>query len=481
MAVTSVGASPVNSWNPGLSVKVVSQLAIRVLFIVANIAMATLFPPAWHWLVVPIVSVGATAMAALFFPQHRTVLSRPFQPLAPEGFPRDVPLWPAHYPDLSPVGYRNESNDCAFNAIAHFVDSDPIMAEWVRHPIQAMNVEEFCAFLGTYLVPDEWIVQFRTFAEGHLQPAPLFPAFLDQYQPQEGERQQVRELKDRFKALLQAHEALAQFYQANDAARAERHRVSEANPSSLRRALNRVSAQIDPNPRVQTDASEILGVICNLLPPGQWPQVQTQYHLRTEGLPLLTQGENLPRQSSSPLLQLHFPSGSSQMTLENLIQRFQNRQTSSGEGASYRGIDGQMHQYPIEREENSFLTAPESLRFQLVRMSFERPPESGLNRWLPRLCPRSPSRGVKNDTRVQMPDEIGIRLATGEECRYRLRSFVTHDGDYGGGHYTSGEIRGEHRFIEDDSRVTLVEGLAHQDRWRSNLEQAYLVCYVRVR
>lgn len=450
------------------------QLAVRVLFIGVNIWMATLFPPAWHWLAVPIAAIGSTAVAAFFYPPQLTGGVRAEYPRILGMFPGAEPVWPAHYPEDSAVGYRNAGNNCAFNAVAHLIDSDPMLAQWVRHPIREMDLETFVQFLRTYEVP--WIDAFRAFVAGRPQPALLFLPFLAQFR--EGEARRIAELQDLFGKLLQVHPVLANFYRANDEAILARQSISQGRTATLRAALSAISFTISPNPHVQEDAPAILDVISSLLPPHMKSEVEIQRHVRTQGLPALQAGENLPRRETMGTIQLHFAEGDVRPTLEALIQRYHNQER--GDACRYQGVDGNTHSYPLERTETRFLTAPDSLHFQLVRMGHERPPESWLNRWLPRLFPPLAWRGIKRDTPVQAPEQITIRLATGEERQYQLRSFVTHQGGFGDGHYVSGEIRGNHQFLENDSRVTLVENEAHRTRWQSCLEQAYLLCYVRV-
>ncbi|MBX7065877.1 MAG: ubiquitin carboxyl-terminal hydrolase [Parachlamydiales bacterium] len=459
----------------------VVQVAVRSIFIFANILMtAALLPVAWHWIALPLVAVGSTSMAAFFFPS--------FQVLAPSGdripVPRPVPmpangLYPEHYPLGSPVGYRRLGQNCAFNSIAHFFDSDPQVSEWVRRPAVADGIDlpGFIQFLNRHRPPAEMIAEFQQYvaAQPHVRPTipVLFSQFLAQYQPPAPIQAEVRRVRGIFQLF---QNILPNFFRANDEAIGARRAVSQGRSEFLRAGMSAILGTIPASNFEQTDAAEIARGLLDFAPDAMKPLVRRTYNYNMDGLPAMAEAR-LPRQERETLLTLPLdrttPAGT---PLQTLYERF--LRNTAVEPQRYMGVDGQPHEYPVTEVVAEFIEPPPVLRFQLNRFTHEQPIPSLLSRWFPSVFPPIGWRGVKLDTQIQFPEEFAITLADGRISRYRLASFVTHDGTFSSGHYTSGEIRGGQKFLHNDSHVTHVATQEAQEYWNAQLQSAYLVCYV---
>ncbi len=480
--------------------EVIIQVAIRALFIAAHILMAAwLLPLSWHWVALPIVALGSTVLAAFFFPQFSVIGLgdvRPKTPLLPpvrRGVNGQIP---EHYPDGSPVGYRNEGENCAFNSVAHFLDSNPNLAQWLRSPVtDETDWPTFLAFLGTYLPPAALRDQFEQYVAQQPDPKPsvkrMFHQFLENYVPNVVDRVQTDRIKNTFAHLERAHPVFKPFYQANDAAVQNRRAVSDGRSGDLRAVLAQVNPLIEEG-NVQTSADFIATPVLDILMPETMKTViERTVHYNMQGLPPMAE-PSPPQVERVGLLPLDIDSNDPAPTLERLIQNSFNY--GNVDPRTEMGVDGVKRDYPIERISVEFLEAPPALWFWLKRFRQEPPPEGLYNQFLAYMHREFPKfssyalqrpigyRDIKINTPVQCPEEITIRLKNGQQLQYRLSSFVTHQGmaDRGYRHYVSGEIRVGHKFYENDSVTTLVENQADQDNWDDQLQHSYLLSYLPV-
>lgn len=461
----------------------VVQLAVRTIFIVANILVAAaLMPIAWHWIVLPIVAIGSTTLAAFFFPNFQVMAPRIGRLPMPRPHPMPADgLFPAHYPAGSPVGFNRLGQNCAFNAAAHFWDSDPLTAAWVRQPSvpEGIALPDFLAFLNRYNPPAELIAAFQQYVDQQPQPRPAIPLsfthFLAQYQAPAAIQAEVRRIRGTYQ-LFQT--ILPNFYRACDEAVHARRAVSLGRSEFIRAGMSAVLATIPPNNYEQTDAGEIVRGLLDFAPDAMKPLIEKTYHYNMDGLPAMAEPRQ-PRQERMTVLPLPLdrttPNGT---PLETLIQRAQRNTTV--EAQRYMGVDGQRHEYPVVEEVTEFIEPPPALRFQLNRFTHERPIPSLLSRWLPAIFPPINWRGVKLNTEIEIPDQLAITLRDGRVCQYRLASYVTHNGSYSSGHYVSGEVRGAERYFQNDAQVTHIETPEDQENWNAHKRQAYLLCYVPV-
>lgn len=463
----------------------IAKIAIRVLFVVANLLMtAALFPISWHAIVIPFVAIGSVALAGFFFPHAGRALGERFPHPGPLIRPvrTDAPM-PENFTEHAPVGYVRQGQNCAFNAAAHVLDSEPQIAEWLRNPIpEEIDLAGFQNFLNDYNPSPNFVQRFNEYVAEHpRQPIPaLFTQFLQQYleryAPQGEERGNYFSIQDAFRNMTALHRSLSEFYRANDEALQARQAVSMGNSLNLRVAVSRVSQEIRSDPHQQVDADELIKAILNMLPNRFKIHMQESCHMLDPQMP----NPPLPRREPpAGLIPLDLNLNDLPFTLERLLQHHCNdeRVEPVRRGEAY---------YQVERISREFVEPPSALRFHIRRFSQEwATTEMSWGEWLrsffktPEPRPRQ-LQFRKNDTPVECPEEFSIRLQNGEERRYRLASFLNHHGNSGGGHYTSAEIRDGRKYLEDDTVVTLVESQADHERWNDWLSHSYLLCYLPV-
>ncbi|MDE3048049.1 MAG: ubiquitin carboxyl-terminal hydrolase, partial [Verrucomicrobiota bacterium] len=449
----------------------IAQIAIRALYVFAQVFIAAaILPISWHWLALPAVAIGSIVLAGFFFPRFRMLASGAYAGSAVRPLNANT-LHPATYPDGSPVGYARLERNCAFNATAHFLDSDPLIAAWMRQKAvpDAIDLPGLIQYLTERQMPAEAIQAFQEYVAaqppGSSMPE-LFDRFIRQYQCPATLEAAVRPIANAFRFF---QFVLPQFYQQNDEAVAARRALSPGKSETLRASMSAITAAISPNNGEETDAGEICDAILAFAPDELKVHTERTYRFNLQGLPEMLE-RRLPFQERSALLHLPLNRNIVNGTpLTALMQRFFDDPES--ESHRYRGVDGVDHNYPVDRVETRFVEPPCALRFQLKRFAFEQPK--------PSCCPlfscfASPGGGVKLDTKIECPDEISLTLQDRRVCRYRLASFVTHLGPYERGHYVSGEVRQGRKFLQNDSLVTLVETPEHQALWNDQLQSAYL-------
>lgn len=466
-------------------IEVIAQLAIRAIFVFANILMtAAVLPFTWHSVAVPLIAIGSTVMAAFFFPGFQLLVPSNEKIQAPRPLPTPANgLYPDNYPIGSPVGYNRMGQNCAFNAAAHFLDCEPRAAAWVRQTAVADRIDlaSFIQYLNQHRTPQDLITSFQQYVA--LQPPEhpsvpeMFVEFLNQYQSPVQIQDAVRRIRGVF-SLFQ--NCLPSFYRANDEAINQRKGVSEGRSENLRASLSAISPSTIPASNFeQTDAGEIITQILDFAPDDLKMHVERTYHFNmTEGLPPMAQPRQ-PLQQREAMLTLPLDRTVQNGTsLETLLQAA--LRSTAVEPQRYLGNDHQFHDYPVSGVVTEFVEPPAVVRFQLNRFTFETPAPSFLSKWLPSIFPPLNWRGIKLNTLITCPDEIDIPVRGRGNIRYRLAGFVTQDGTFSRGHYTSGEVRNGHKFLHNDSQVTHVESPEHQEYWDHQLSSAYLLCYVPV-
>lgn len=462
--------------------EVITQIAVRALFIAANVLMAAAaVPMSLHGVVVTVVAIGSTALAGFFFPNF-TILQGPlFGLMKPLVLPVRLPAngeIPAGYPENGPRGFIREGQNCALNASAQVLDSAPQIAQWLRNPIsQDIDMPAFLNFLAEYDVRPHLVAQFTAHvdAQPHPQmPIPtMFDQFLQNYQPPEADRDAFAAFKGTFENLRILHGPFSEFYRAKDAAVHARQMVSQGNSQNLRLAASQASVLIDPSSRVQLDAVEFLELVYGILPNRLKTRIETVRHMNTAGLPAIAEPP-LPKEDRVPFISVALNPDRPNASLPELINGHCNN--TRNEPAKYTGVDGVRREYPVERETVSFLEASPGIGFQIMRFEHEKPAVSWLSRWLPWVFPPQLGRAVKRESPVEIPERMTITLKNGQVCNYQLTSFLNHHGSYGGGHYTSAETVDNHKYMMDDTLVTLVDP-AHPEQWNQALRQAYFVWY----
>jgi hypothetical protein len=463
--------------------EVVVSLAVRALFVFATIfTTAFLCPLAWHWIVLPITTLGSISMAAFFFPKLPLSSTPDTLPVGPR--PVDPPLsglLPENYPPESAIGYNRIGQNCAFNAMAHFFDLDPALGAWMRQRFvdPAIGLEPFIQELARFRPPAGMIEQFRQFINAP-QPAQtqrpnslpdLFNLFLRQYQPLQEERDNAKRFKSTFELFQYV---LPNFYEASDRDAHARRAVSTARSDTIRTALSGIFPYISPSNGEQTDAGDIARALLDFLPPNQKAHIETVYHYNMNGLPPMLEAPR-PQRMHCPLLELPLESTDPDgIPLETLVGRYCRH--AQVEPQRRLGIDGQSYNYPVNETTVAFVDPPPALRFQIKRFTGQMAQPSFFQRIF--FSAQAEWQGIKLNTQVAMPDRLSIRLQNGEIRNYVLKGFATHTGSYHSGHYTSGEIRAGRKFLHNDTLVTLAENPETESLWQRQLNSSYLVCYL---
>lgn len=477
----------------------VARIAFQLIYIIGSILVsAAIFPSSWHSFVIPTTAIGATFTSAFFFINQgdasdfrsgssavasRTLESNRLGSLPKqESFPLP-PLVSEIFPESYPPGFMNRSQNCAFNALAHFINADPTLKEFFSKDLK--HYSEFTDLLRMYQFPEKEIEAFAKYCddepneEGQRDYFDIFIRFLSP------NRAYFDQLFVNFEKLQKIYPAFYSFYKSQDEAVQNRWQYSRGDSQKLRVALNRVSNYIHASESVQVDASEIATFLLDCLP--------FSFHVE-ESLVLdpnelkanpIVDDPLVPQKETQNFIMLHFNPNiarGEEVQLLDLLKSYQkpeedfsfNRKNKNGDTITYR----------VTHRVRAWDEAPKSLRFQFVRFKHGNilREEAFLNRWFPSWFPRrSDYREYKLANPVKLPELLTINLKNGNRIPYCLKSFVVHHGNSTqGGHYTSGEIRGKQKFLNDDHHITLIdednpESLA---RWNRSLENAYLVCYI---
>jgi len=437
--------------------EIILQLAIRVLFVGGTILLtAAVFPTACHAIVIPTVGFSATLLSAFFFPQENLAipyfglldpLIRPIPPYAQGQMPSDMPL-------NAPRGLINTGNNCPFNSLIQFLEVDPLVAHWFRHPLTAeMDMAAFQQFLAGYHPPDQLVADFVTYAAAQRPPRPIpamFREFLQNDQPPPEHLPQIRKLRETYEHLLILQRPYSELLAAYDQALRGNLAVVSADSQALRLALNQITPLIIPAGPVQIDASEAMRYILDILPDDYKMRIETTYYPNTNGRSPLAQ-PMVPKEERVGFLTLEFFDDDPAPTLEKLCDYY----ADHGNNGSYKalGTDGAVYEYPLDRCTVRFLEFPPTLRFHIKRFT-------------PAIA--------KNDTPIQVPPELQVTLANGERKKYRLASSIHHAGTVHGGHYTS--FKEDGRYWMDDSRISFVDSTT----WDEHLRETYVLCYLPV-
>lgn len=456
--------------------KVVVQIAVRVFFILGSILLsAAVLPLHWHAVAIPAVAIGTTALASLCFPSHtHQALSSSLIPLPP--LVRPIEALSAEAP--RPI--TNAGNDCWLNSLIHLLESDPAIANWLRHPLTpTMDMAAFGAFLAGYGIPEDAIARFREYVD---QQALLRNSILDLFKTflADNQEEAFRHMKSIYDNLLGIQQSFAPFLATYDQAVQNKGHVdtSHALRSNLASQVPSFRS-IQPNQRSQMDPAELMTTILDCLPNQQKLHFGESRLYNTEGLPNIQDNSDgvTETEERHGFISLSIGKENTTQTLAQLLQEYCDEQ----EQLERTAVDGTLRLYPT-RTRRVFMIPPPVLRFQVKRFDNElslpqSPPQEG---WLTSLLayfwPQPPLvpewRIVKKDTPIEVPPEITVA-----ERQYRLVSFVNHVGDTPqSGHYTAARIVNGNQYFMNDQYVTL----ADQSAWDERLRHAYLLCYVPV-
>ncbi len=454
---------------------VVAQLAVRFLFVVGMIlATASAFPLYLHAWVIPAVALGATTLAAFFFPRpaqldliaqnqegHLFIQTRNVTPALAEGFGPEAPR-----------GLRNGLNNCAFNSDVQCLRVVRQIAQWACTLTKEIDINGFERFFADYETPEGIVAAFRTFVDQQPDPRPalrdLFQDFLE-----EPIWNDSFLLKDTFRALLPLQCAMADFFTAYDDAVRRNLQVSDVSTQGIRAALHQITQGTIPITPQFVDAAEILDAIFSHLPPRMMMKMSETKRYDVRGLPPIKDNPTgvIQIQDRRTVLQLALPRGEISPHLQKMLKSYLNSVTE----LSKKNIHGGDTVYPVTIV-TEFLEFPSSLWIQLKRFDHDVARPSLLTKIASWIWPEIGERPVKLHTPVQIPEELSITLPSGEERTYRLACFINHWGEYGDGHYTADCTINDQKYHMDDSQVTVPD----QEQRQQNLQKAYLLCYVPV-
>lgn len=453
----------------------VVQLAVRLLFVVGTIlATASALPLHLHAWVIPAVAIGATTLAAFFFPKS------PQLDLVKKSHSGNLFIQPINVSKAlaeglgaeAPRGLSNGLNNCAFNSVLSCLQRIPQIAAWARTLTKGIDMTGLEQFLADYETPQRIVEAFRAFvdAQPHRRP-PLRELFQDFLQ--DPIWNDSRALKETYTDLLPLQCALADFFVLYDEAVRNNWPVSGSNTQGIRAALSQITNGLVPNTPIQVDAGEILGHIFSRLPPRMMMRVSETYRYDTRGLPQIRDNpEGVTRtQEQKTILPLVLPKEEFSPHLEKVFQRFLCNVTD----IKRKNVHGKDTVYPTTAL-TEFLEFPPCMWIQLMRFDHDEARRSVLTWFQSWIWPEINERQVKLHTPVQIPNELPITLATGEKRTYRLAAFVNHWGEYGSGHYTADWATNGHKYHIDDTQVTVPD----QAEWKENLQKAYLLCYLPV-
>lgn len=457
---------------------VISQIAIQLFFIIGSVFIAAAVLPVFlHTIAIPGAAIGTTALAGSFFlrpsnlpPPQQLMVPPLIQPIAPRQI---SPTLPAELHREAPPRLYNERANCAFNALAHFMEGNPLLSHWFRHPLPPdADMATFERFLAGYNPPDELVAAFRQYVEEQSEYRSsisiLFRNFIERHVPSNNHLEFNR-IQSIVQSLQSVQAVFASFCAAYDEGIANNRVV--ATSQELRLAVNRIaSASIPPSAHRQVDAAEVMGYIFDLLPASFKMHILERTTYDTQNLPHIdgNRGGRTEKEERPSYLSLCLPKDEESHTLQGLLHNY----CCERGYKERRSEDHQNRLYPAETE-RVFLEAPSALCFQIKRFDFEEP-QKRLGRW---FWPQSGGRRVKRNDLVEAPDILRIKLINGEEREYRLVSFVNHHGnDLDSGHYTADRRINGRDYHMDDRRVTLVDPVAR----RAALQEAYLLYYVPV-
>lgn len=423
--------------------EVIVQIAVRVIFIGASVLMAaSVLPLAFQAVLIPLVAISSTMLAGFFFVKPTVEREFPDSSLQPLIKQREVLL-----PLDAPKGLLRTGNNCSFNAMVQFLESDPAIAKWFREkpPAEGASLEDQIGYWGPL---------FDSYVENEPHPRPSREMLFDNFIKDHSNAQSLRA-------------AFYRFLVSYD-------RGDPVDSQVLREALNHVNSQIPicPVQGVQQDVPEIMEPVLEMLPDRLKMSIRTEYFLDTQKYGPIDDDPVRPVDERTGLLTLEFDHKKDNLNLVSILNAYLDHGNLST--VNKKGKDGVSHPYPMSRGLVRFLEPPSSLRFQLVRHGWEEPEQGFLDRL--RKLPPPAQKAFKKDNPIQIQNTIDVPIADGTVKRYRLSSFVHHAGWVDGGHYTAGRIVGGNKYLINDKVVTP----ATQGDWESALQQAYLLCYLEV-
>ncbi len=463
----------------------VAQAAVRILFILSSIwVAATFLPISFHAVAIPLIAIGATAIASFFYEQLPALDAPERQALFPliRGEGRAAPI-PGVLPDVPP-GLVNRGANCAFNSVLQALHSDPRSIQWLTHLLEDdQTIDAFVQFIEGYNISRDDTNRFRAFvaaqpAENHPLVRDLFVQFCQMGDAPVSMRRFCADDFARLERVKQTFNEVLTRY-AQEVGRGARVEVG----SAMRGAIHRLNESVSQSNMAQIDAGEILVTILGLFPPGDKLRMQATQRYDTTNLPPLLGYPDgvIDREELDSTLQLGVPPHIASSSIQALLNFYCNSEEvlskASVERINEHGQEVARNvPYPV-RTTRRLLFAPPVIWMEAKRFEQEYPSQSWLSKVLPSWFPPKPVRIRKRNLPIEAQAEVTIQLVDGQMKRYRLASFIVHSGDTpDSGHYVAYREVGGAKYKLDDSHVTLLS----QAEWERRAQQGYLYCYVEV-
>ncbi len=469
-------------------VHTIIQLAVRIFFVFSVIVMsAALLPLAFQAVLLPLFAIGAAVLASFFFQLEPSVFAQRIEAMPPllkyiEKKPiRFAIHMPDHMPKTAPRGIFRLGNNCWLNSLLQWIESDPLVARWIRIPIPP-EMEPFIQYMQQYELPDGLVNGFRNYIQNHPLPVQAaFSQFLAGYVPNAGFEEELRKFRDEiYPNLLILQPTFSQFFEIYDHARRDNLALVNANSQYLRLVLNRISQLINPSPAVQLDAAEAAGVILDLLPNSLKLQLEEENHYRVAGVtPIAGHPDGITRKTIRDWgIALSIDPKDQHPELGRMFKHFCNeklRIPNRSDWITHINENQIDQKYQPIRRKFHLLEFPRSLRFQIKRMESIRS-----TNWLAKVLPRRlkhREKIVKITKDVSIPDVLPVQKNSGEIRNYQLAAVTVHEGESTqSGHYeTFRKIEdGKVTYYRlDDHVVTQID----RQEWERAVRQAYLVQY----
>lgn len=458
----------------------ICQIAVRIFYVFAFVLVAAIVLPIDAFFI-PAIAVGASALTGFFYMNRKESPPPVFQRLPPLLPPlnkseiEETPLLSEIIPSERPRGLYRSGMNCSFNALVHFLNSDPAAAKRLRNPLplSGTDLPVFEDFLAPLHPPPRLIEDFRSYVAAQKPPRLklAFKNFIDGYKPLPEDVSSIKKFVLLYNRFLSVVRPFSKFLAAYDRAVHENRSVVDKNCQAIRHALSQAHPSIDPSENIQQDVAEILKYILNSLPDEHLIGYEAATHYDTRNLPAIAElPDGIARREEKTwgfLLEI-LDSKEQTPQLEKMFQAHCRRNIENSR-KEFTAVNGKTCFYRPEYEELLFTQAPPILRFQIRR--FDDPSNGILNKiwsgWR-----------TKIDTPIDVPSQLEIRLKNGTLQKYRLTSCVNHEGNsLSSGHFIVGRITNGQRYLIDDHSVSRVD----QQTWEERiLPHAYLLCYLPV-
>jgi hypothetical protein len=243
---------------------------------------------------------------------------------------------------------------------------------------------------------------------------------------------------DRWNALR----AFQEFLDAYDRAENDNLREVPFSSQNLRLALHQLKPfSIGANPGSQEDPMEGYAAIGDLLTPNDLKvliEMRKVYacgeNPRMEGGEIIVKREGL--QSGYMQLSITRENG----IIQEMVDEWTSQRNENPELlVRQRGVDGETHNYLVDREEMQFVTAPPTLWLHVKRMHKVLVSSCEcLSLLMPCWFPKTIERLQKLETPLIIQPVLKIQPLEGDEANYQLDSFIVHRGStLQSGHYVS--------------------------------------------